>query len=255
MTSLSALVNQMVADENRRKRINRSLTKIDTDSLKPAIQGCSICHESLQSKDTNTHDDSDWSTMTITEILQQQKERIIPETPVRLITCGHIFGESCITDWLTTANTCPTCRLPCLSPPIILTPELQHWRQQRGDMFQRTEESRWTDNKPSPRRHVLAQRVMSFIERETSYDEVPHWVMREVCARLAESPEALVDGGLEAFVDEWERAEGERGDEMLRWLLGWRLFVEEEVQQVLNVVRAEIAECGAIIGACPGLRG
>ena len=77
----------MVADEQRLKRINRSLTKIDPDSLKPALQECSICRESLQQKNTNTHDDSDWSTMTITEILRQQKARIIPETPVRLLSC------------------------------------------------------------------------------------------------------------------------------------------------------------------------
>ena len=255
MAFLSTLVNQMVAGETRRKRINRSLAKIDLDSLKPSVQECSICREPLQSKETNTVDDFDWSTMTITEILRHRNERIIPELPMRLISCGHIFGDSCITHWLTTAETCPTCRHTALAPPIVVTPGLQNWRQQRGDMFQRTEGSRWRDNNPSPRRHVLAQRVVGFIERETSHDEVPHGLMREVCARLAQNPESLVDGDLEALVDERGCEDGENQDDFLRWMLEWRFFLEEEVERVVMVVRAEVAVCAAIMSACPGLRG
>ena len=252
MTPISALVNQLVADEKHQKCIDRRLTKIDSHSLKPPNQECSICREPLQSKVTSIHDDCDWGTTTISEILRQQKQMVVPEIPVRLIRCGHIFGESCITRWLRTADTCPTCRLTALAPPIILIPELQDWRRQRGNMFQRTQDARW--EKPSIRRHVLAQRVMDFIERETSYDEVPHRLMREVCVRLARSSESLVDGAIDAYVNRWERDDGESVDEMLRWLLEWQFF-EEEVERVAMVVRVELAECATIMSACPGLRG
>lgn len=96
---------------------------------------------------------------------------------------------------------------------------------------------------------------MDFIERETSNDEVPHWLMREVCSLLAESPEELVDGGLEAYVDGWERDDGQGENEMLRWLLEWRFVEEEEVERMVMAVRAELVECAAIVSACPGLRG
>lgn len=32
------------------------------------------------------------------------------EIPVKLRSCGHIFGEKCINEWVQTNNSCPTCR-------------------------------------------------------------------------------------------------------------------------------------------------
>lgn len=32
------------------------------------------------------------------------------EIPVKLRSCGHIFGEQCIHEWVQTNNSCPTCR-------------------------------------------------------------------------------------------------------------------------------------------------
>ena len=34
----------------------------------------------------------------------------VPHNPVKMPTCNHIFGKSCITEWLREKNTCPLCR-------------------------------------------------------------------------------------------------------------------------------------------------
>lgn len=33
-----------------------------------------------------------------------------PEAPVKLRSCGHVFGESCLNEWVQTNNSCPSCR-------------------------------------------------------------------------------------------------------------------------------------------------
>ena len=50
------------------------------------------------------------------ESVETPSEGTQEHTPVTL-QCGHIFGQGCITEWLTANMSCPTCRARVLSVP------------------------------------------------------------------------------------------------------------------------------------------
>jgi hypothetical protein len=41
----------------------------------------------------------------------------LPESPVVVKQCGHVFGRDCITRWMNSSNVCPMCRSEFYVPP------------------------------------------------------------------------------------------------------------------------------------------
>ena len=129
----------------RLRRIDKSLTVIDTRQVDRSNHQCSICWESLllasKLNDTNSHDlrngksiNEDSSgrvhihgvsvepkSMEEKNVLDEECKTEVPQThtPVQL-RCGHTFGRVCITEWLMSENSCPMCRAKVLLIRVVL---------------------------------------------------------------------------------------------------------------------------------------
>ena len=129
----------------RLRRIDKSLTVIDTRQVDRSSAQCSICWQSLllasKFNDTNGHDprngkpineDSSGQvhihgesiepgSMEEKKVPDEECKTEVPEThiPVQL-RCGHTFGRVCITEWLMSGNSCPMCRAKVLLIRVVL---------------------------------------------------------------------------------------------------------------------------------------
>lgn len=83
--------------------ITQSLTSINLSELNPSDRTCAICHEAFQENTPQAGD----------ALLAAHPS---PEQPVKL-QCGHVFGEACITSWLTEHENCPLCRAVIVRGP------------------------------------------------------------------------------------------------------------------------------------------
>ena len=129
----------------RLRRIDKSLTVIDTRQVDRSNAQCSIRWQSLllasKFNDTNGHDlrngkpineDSSGQvhihgesiepgSMEEKKVPDEECKTEVPEThmPVQL-RCGHTFGRVCITEWLMSGNSCPMCRAKVLLIRVVL---------------------------------------------------------------------------------------------------------------------------------------
>ena len=84
--------NLDLAGESREETVSRSFIFVSKAMVDAEETECSICKVSFQG---------------FTNIQPCPEE--IKERPVRL-TCGHIFGQLCITEWLCEQSSCAKCR-------------------------------------------------------------------------------------------------------------------------------------------------
>ncbi|KAL5624901.1 hypothetical protein BROUX41_004961 [Berkeleyomyces rouxiae] len=81
----------------------QSLDSVSLESLGPSEQMCTICY-------------SDYA---------EDRAEGDPERPLRIPKCGHVFGDSCLTQWLSSSNICPYCRVE-LPQKFIYTSTNRH---------------------------------------------------------------------------------------------------------------------------------
>ena len=146
----------------RAMRIERCLTNIATHSLDPNKQDCPICLHPLIS-DSNAK---------------------AQEPPVRINLCGHIFGKSCITRWLGTHDTCPSCRATILIPQLT---SLDHWRSERASITKQMSEIYHDVAQPLSRWRP-AVRLQDFVFRYTGVDAIPSYPMQHYILSFANDP-------------------------------------------------------------------
>ena len=86
-----------------------------------------------------------------------------PEPPVRL-PCGHVMGRNCISQWLTTSNSCPLCRRVLFQHDDFGSPltetELRNFLSSAAPLT----ESGWTDLLEATRSEMEADGLRDFLE-------------------------------------------------------------------------------------------
>ena len=70
------------------KKLRNALETVKKEDLPEDGKDCSICYTPF------------W----------EKPEAGESEAPVKLRSCGHVFGESCLNKWVQTNNSCPSCR-------------------------------------------------------------------------------------------------------------------------------------------------
>lgn len=70
------------------KKLRDAPEKVRKEALPEDGKDCSICYTPF------------W----------EKPEAGKPEAPVKLRSCGHVFGENCLNEWVQTNNSCPSCR-------------------------------------------------------------------------------------------------------------------------------------------------
>lgn len=70
------------------KKLRDAPEKVEKEDLSEDGKDCSICYAPFWAK----------------------PEAGEPEAPVKLRSCGHVFGEICLNEWMQTNNSCPSCR-------------------------------------------------------------------------------------------------------------------------------------------------
>ena len=99
------------------------LEVVDVKTMDEEDRCCAICHEDFGGADTvEVEKREDGATETTQEGVKGQDEgsviqaEEIPEHPVRVKRCNHIFGNRCLENWMSpppeggNSNTCPSCR-------------------------------------------------------------------------------------------------------------------------------------------------
>lgn len=73
-----------------------------TNSKDTPIASCSICFDPIDLPHILTPSPT---------LLNEHNHTLGLEKPVTIVTCGHVFGERCLSKWMDVSNTCPLCRL------------------------------------------------------------------------------------------------------------------------------------------------
>lgn len=202
----------------RQDLIAECLTEIDVQDLELEKEDCSICLQSLLSN-------------------AQAEDIPNPERPVQL-KCGHIYGQDCITHWLSSNETCPQCRaavLPATHPNRILYPDgypdeatrLDQWRLFRTDII----EVYTRLDAPHDTMEVQYRRLGNFIERETNSDAEPNDYLWMAITHFRNYLGDMTNAYLQDLIDRWESYP--RFQEL-------RERTQREIMQLLVALRQDI---------------
>ena len=230
--------------------IDECMTLISLTSIDPEDRDCSICRMPMEDAE-DPHDDMD----------DQHKS-------AKLVICGHIFGESCIVQWLQVSTTCPLCRILVYSEPDAesdsddesATPAVQNpiWAYRVRPETIQTLESLFDDETLCA---AIIRRALDLIQENTTEAEFPLNAWFWMTFRLADMTRQLAAEGWEAYIQwlvkdvlpEWEdwrrrywwltREEYEE----FSWL-------EDEAQPMIDAIKREVERCREIVGwdALPG---
>ncbi|EUC49136.1 hypothetical protein COCMIDRAFT_85338 [Bipolaris oryzae ATCC 44560] len=76
---------------------------------------CPICQEQFTSAPSTLNDitESDSTSLPDGATNEDAESRV----PTRMLCCNNVFCHRCITAWLNSANTCPTCRVQLFEVP------------------------------------------------------------------------------------------------------------------------------------------
>ena len=88
---------------DREAAIRGILAIADVSTISPEKQPCSICLNPMENPVQKPSNDS-------------------PEHSPATTSCGHSFGQCCITEWLRADETCPYCRAGIARIPSIFPP-------------------------------------------------------------------------------------------------------------------------------------
>lgn len=221
------------------------------DRLQQNLSYFKLCGDSTVANDETTLDpDSDNKEQTRNEnhILNTSGEIDLdntPEVPVRL-SCGHIFGKTCIIRWLVPNLTCPLCRSTPQAASgrqahsIEITGTLGYWRYERRSMLQRI---RGRCIPSSAYSRITTARAINFFQRETSNDEIPSRLMRVIFNIIAENAIVLAtaNGHLKRYVEGWAAHPEVRRFSISAHPSG------AEIAHMVSVMRRELRECAAEI--------
>jgi hypothetical protein len=82
---------------------------------------CEICLKPLamipDASSTHQNGDSSTKPADLTPLASTPTKEPTFHPALRIIACGHVHGAECLTAWLETGNTCPTCACILFTPP------------------------------------------------------------------------------------------------------------------------------------------
>ena len=165
--------NLDLAGETREEAVSHGFSYVTKARVDVEETECSICKVTFQGF-TNTH----------------PSPEEIKERPVRL-TCGHIFGQLCITEWLGEQSSCPTCRhevlpfTPAQRQQIqysLLHSILESWQRDRARYLEKLEA-----DLPSSSNALL------FLHKYTTVHNAPNPHIEWITRVIVERPELLQD--------------------------------------------------------------
>ena len=207
---------------SRQQLIEQYLTSIDPCILEVHEQTCWICHQVMlpAKQDRNAAAESqklgsDSSTaespeQTITDAAtdesihgtQNKQEADGDDRSAVRLACRHTFCKSCISQWLSIAETCPECRTKLFTAPNRVWEEWQ--REREGIIHTATEIIRERSRDPWPIT-FSAERLRRFIMDETSYDRLPSGPMWALVRLFGSVPLGMTDRVVKIAIDHFEQ--------------------------------------------------
>ena len=146
---------------DRNAAIRELLRVVKVDTIDPEKRLCEICYEEMEDP-------------------AKAPAEISHESPPVKLPCPHTYHQMCITRWLETSSTCPSCRAPVLPFPGISN-ALVIWRRSRESYLGRLED--YDDG--------AATEAFYYLTAITSRDELPDLDVEYIAHVLADMPEFL----------------------------------------------------------------
>ena len=147
----------------------KPFTIVEISSLDADNQNCPICWEPFQEGDC----------------------------AIRL-DCSHVFGRKCIQTWVLSNNTCPQCRKPIfdesaeaefddMADQALVSPA-EEWPNLRARLISLLESPSYNSEQED------VDRILMFIDKQTTADEAPNGIVRFVLALAGADPRILSNG-------------------------------------------------------------
>ena len=157
---------------DRNAAIRGILTVVTAATIDPEKRQCDICIQQMNDADESTAETS------------------LESPPVKL-PCPHIYHLACITPWLETSATCPTCREQVLPFPAGSNLDLGTWRRSRERYFERLSERHVEGLMPRGAHDNAAREAFLFLTAVTDEYEVPCTDLLYIADAVSNMPEFL----------------------------------------------------------------
>lgn len=213
---------------SRQQLIEQCLTDIDPGILEAHDRKCWVCHQ-VMVPPKNDQDTAAESQKLGLELTAESPEQTIPGTAtdesiqsaqddqdvdgddlsaVR-VACGHTFCRSCISKWLSLAETCPECRHKLFTAPTRALCRWDEWHEDRERIIHEASLIIRDESQPN---WLPALRLRDFVMRETSEDEMPSRSMWAMVVVLGNSPATMTNRGLGIAIEHLEQTLSENLD-------------------------------------------
>ena len=159
---------------DRDAAIREVLTVIEAATIDPEKRRCGICWEQME------------------DPVEASAEASTQESPPVKLPCPHTYHQECITRWLETSPTCPTCRAQIL-PFATEGPnlDLQTWQRSRERYLRRLSDRYLGGLGPRAAHDDVASEAYLFLTAITDADEVPDPDIQYIADAVSNIPEYL----------------------------------------------------------------